>query len=78
MERNSANCAKTTMPLANSPQDASAFDLTKTYTLWSGLIGGMILTLAVQGTDQFFVQRLLAARSKADASWGLFASRKSV
>jgi SSS family transporter len=53
--------------------DAS-FDLTRTYTLWSGLIGGMILTLAVQGTDQFFVQRLLAARSKADASWGLFAS----
>ena len=53
--------------------DAS-FDPTRIYTLWSGLIGGMILTLAVQGTDQFFVQRLLAARSKADASWGLFAS----
>jgi SSS family transporter len=52
----------------------ATFDLTRTYTLWSGLIGGMILTLAVQGTDQFFVQRLLAARSKADAAWGLFAS----
>ena len=46
----------------------------KIYTLWSGLIGGMILTLAVQGTDQFFVQRLLAARSRADAAWGVFAS----
>ena len=34
----------------------------------------MILTLAVQGTDQFFVQRLLAARSRADAAWGVFAS----
>ena len=46
----------------------------KIYTLWSGLIGGMVLTLAVQGTDQFFVQRLLAARSRADAAWGVFAS----
>ena len=34
----------------------------------------MVLTLAVQGTDQFFVQRLLAARSRADAAWGVFAS----
>ncbi|MEO5819166.1 MAG: sodium/solute symporter [Vicinamibacteraceae bacterium] len=46
----------------------------KIYTLWSGLIGGMILTLAVQGTDQFFVQRLLAARSRSAAAWGVFAS----
>jgi Na+/proline symporter len=34
----------------------------------------MILTLAVQGTDQFFVQRLLAARSQSAAAWGVFAS----
>jgi solute:Na+ symporter, SSS family len=47
---------------------------TKIYTLWSGLIGGMVLTLAVQGTDQFFVQRLLAARSRSAAAWGVFAS----
>ena len=47
---------------------------TQVYTLWSGLIGGMILTLAVQGTDQFFVQRLLAARSQSAAAWGVFAS----
>jgi SSS family transporter len=46
----------------------------KVYTLWSGLIGGMILTLAVQGTDQFFVQRLLAAKSRSAAAWGVFAS----
>ena len=52
----------------------ATFDLTRTYTLWSGLLGGMILTLAVQGTDQFFVQRLLAARSQRAAAWGLFAS----
>jgi solute:Na+ symporter, SSS family len=46
----------------------------KVYTLWSGLVGGMVLTLAVQGTDQFFVQRLLAARSQRAAAWGVFAS----
>jgi Na+/proline symporter len=34
----------------------------------------MVLTLAVQGTDQFFVQRLLAARSRRAAAWGVFAS----
>ena len=29
------------------------------YTLWAGLIGGVALTLATHGTDQFLVQRLL-------------------
>ncbi len=52
----------------------AAWNPRKIYTLWSGLIGGMVLTLAVQGTDQFFVQRLLAARSRRDAAWGVFAS----
>jgi SSS family solute:Na+ symporter len=52
----------------------AAWNPRKIYTLWSGLIGGMVLTLAVQGTDQFFVQRLLAARSRRAAAWGVFAS----
>ncbi len=52
----------------------AAWNPRKIYTLWSGVIGGMILTLAVQGTDQFFVQRLLAARSRSAAAWGVFAS----
>lgn len=52
----------------------TAWDFTRTYTLWSGLLGGMVLTLAVQGTDQFFVQRFLAARSSKAAAWGVFAS----
>ena len=30
------------------------------YTLWTGLLGGVALTLATHGTDQFLVQRLLA------------------
>ncbi len=42
-----------------------------TYTLWAGLIGGVALTLATHGTDQFLVQRLLAARSAREAGLGL-------
>jgi SSS family solute:Na+ symporter len=44
------------------------------YTLWSGLAGGVALTLATHGTDQFLVQRLLAARSQRDAQLGLVLS----
>ena len=41
--------------------------LTETYTFWSGLIGGAVLTLGTHGTDQMFVQRYLSARSVGDA-----------
>src|SRR5688500_15552115 len=34
-------------------------DLTKTFTFWSGLIGGTFLTLSTHGTDQYMVQRYL-------------------
>ena len=44
------------------------------YTLWAGLIGGIALTLATHGTDQFLVQRLLSARSARHASLGLVVS----
>ena len=44
------------------------------YTLWAGLFGGVALTLATHGTDQFLVQRLLSARSSRDASTGLVLS----
>jgi SSS family transporter len=53
--------------------DAS-FDFTRPYTLWSGLLGGVALTLSTHGTDQFLVQRLLSARSAAEASRGLVLS----
>ncbi len=36
-----------------------SFDLTKTFTFWSGLIGGTFLTMSTHGTDQFMVQRYL-------------------
>ena len=43
---------------------------TTVYTLWAGLVGGVALTLATHGTDQFLVQRLLAGRSARQASLG--------
>jgi solute:Na+ symporter, SSS family len=48
-----------------------SLDFTRVYTLWSGVIGGMALTLATHGTDQFLVQRLLSARSPEHAARGL-------
>jgi SSS family transporter len=45
-----------------------------TYTLWAGIAGGVALTLATHGTDQFLVQRLLSARSAREASAGLVLS----
>ena len=44
------------------------------YTFWAGLFGGIALTLATHGTDQFLVQRLLSARSLSAASTGLILS----
>ena len=44
-----------------------AFDLTESYTFWSGLVGGMFLTAGTHGTDQMFVQRYLCARTLHDA-----------
>src|SRR5688572_14312194 len=47
-----------------------SLDLTKTYTFWSGLIGGTFLTLSTHGTDQYMVQRYLCTdrpRSAAKA-----------
>jgi len=51
-----------------------SFDLTRPYTLWAGVFGGIALTLATHGTDQFLVQRLLSARSAREAARGLVLS----
>jgi solute:Na+ symporter, SSS family len=51
-----------------------SFDVVKVYTFWAGLLGGVALTLATHGTDQFLVQRLLSARSAAAAASGLVLS----
>jgi Na+/proline symporter len=44
-----------------------SFDLTKTYTFWSGIIGGTFLMLSYFGTDQSQVQRYLTARTVDEA-----------
>ncbi len=52
------------------------FDLNfwKTYTFWSGLLGGAFLTTASHGTDQLIVQRLLAAKSETQSKIALISS----
>ena len=51
-----------------------SLDVTRPYTLWAGIFGGVALTLATHGTDQFLVQRLLSARSAREAARGLVLS----
>ncbi|HVL66418.1 MAG TPA: sodium:solute symporter [Vicinamibacterales bacterium] len=41
--------------------------LTRSYTFWSGVIGGAFLTTATHGTDQMMVQRYFCARDAASA-----------
>lgn len=51
-----------------------SFDLSSTYTIWSGLIGGTFLMLSYFGTDQSQVQRYLTARSVDEARRSLLMS----
>jgi SSS family solute:Na+ symporter len=51
-----------------------AIDLTRTYTLLGGLVGGALLSAASHGTDHLIVQRLLATRSLRDARVALVGS----
>ncbi len=48
-----------------------AFDLTRDYTFWSGVIGGAFFTAATHGADQMFVQRYLCSRSLREARLAL-------
>ena len=61
-------------PRASSRVFDFSLDFTKIYTFWAGLVGGVALTLATHGTDQFLVQRLLSAPSARDAGRGLILS----
>ena len=49
-------------------------NLTSTYTLLGGLVGGAMLSAASHGTDHLIVQRLLATRSLRDAQRALVGS----
>ena len=51
-----------------------SFDLTARYTIWSGLIGAMVLDMGTHGADHMMVQRYLSARSQRQAKWALIAS----
>ncbi len=48
-----------------------AYDVTRPYTFWSGLLGGVFVTFATHGTDQLMVQRYLSARSQKQAGRAL-------
>lgn len=50
------------------------FDWSRSYTFWSGVIGGAFLTTATHGTDQLMVQRYLCARSARQATLALLTS----
>lgn len=44
------------------------------YTLWGGLIGGAVLSMASHGTDQLIVQRILSCKSTADSKKAMIGS----
>jgi len=50
------------------------FNLSETYTVWSGMIGGLFLMLAYFGCDQSQVQRYLTAKSIDEARQSLMMS----
>jgi Na+/proline symporter len=49
-------------------------DFTKTFTFWSGLIGGCFLTMSTHGTDQYLVQRYLCTDRPRRAATALLTS----
>lgn len=51
-----------------------SFDLSRPFTFWAGLLGGMVLNTATHGADQMMVQRYLSARSEKQAAAALIAS----
>jgi SSS family transporter len=49
----------------------TSLDLSRPYTLWSGLVGGMFLAMAYFGCDQSQVQRYLSGRTLAESRLSL-------
>jgi len=48
-----------------------SFDMESRYTFWSGITGGLFLSLSYFGTDQSQVQRYLSGKSIRESSLGL-------
>lgn len=69
---------ETALGLARATGRLRVFDfsvnLTSTYTLLGGIVGGAMLSAASHGTDHLVVQRLLASRSLSDARIALVGS----
>jgi len=51
-----------------------SFQISNTYTLWSGVIGGTFLGMASHGTDQVLAQRLLTSRNLRDGRKAIVSS----
>jgi len=51
-----------------------AFDMTRTYVFWAGVIGGAFLTMSTHGTDQYMVQRYLCTDRPRKAVLALLSS----
>jgi SSS family transporter len=51
-----------------------SFDFSVAYTLWAGVLGGAVFTMASHGTDQLLVQRLLTCRDLAASKKALVGS----
>ena len=51
-----------------------SFDPSKAYTIWAGVLGGAVFTMASHGTDQLLVQRLLTTRDTRSAQKALIGS----
>jgi Na+/proline symporter len=50
------------------------FQGAKGYTLWGGMIGGAMLSMASHGTDQLIVQRILSCKSTKDSKKAMIGS----
>ncbi|MEO9967780.1 MAG: sodium:solute symporter [Reichenbachiella sp.] len=48
-----------------------SFDVEKRYTVWSGIFGGLFLSLSYFGTDQSQVQRYLGGKNTTESRMGL-------
>jgi solute:Na+ symporter, SSS family len=55
-----------------------SWNLSTTYTLWAGVLGGAVFTMASHGTDQLIVQRLLTCRDLRSSQKALIGSGVAV
>ena len=51
-----------------------SWNLTTAYTIWAGVLGGAVFTMASHGTDQLIVQRLLTCGDQRSAQKALIGS----